>query len=138
MSKSIVCAAGIIRRGGRILIAQRKPDSALEPLKWEFPGGKIEFGEEPPACLAREIREEMDFDISVDEIFEVASHNYLKDGATRHVLLLCYLCTYLRGEPRPLDCHDLRWVGPDEILRHDFAAADIPVVGKVRARLWGR
>ncbi|MCX6356680.1 MAG: NUDIX domain-containing protein, partial [Candidatus Aureabacteria bacterium] len=61
--KSIICAAGIIRRGEAILIAQRKPDSNLEPLKWEFPGGKIEFTEDPKVCLAREIKEEMDFEI---------------------------------------------------------------------------
>lgn len=138
MTQSIVCAAGVIQRGGRVLIAQRKPDSSLEPLKWEFPGGKIEFAEDPRACLVREIREEMGFDIDVGEIFEVASHNYCANGKIRHVLLLCYLCTYLAGDPRPLDCHDLRWVGPGEIGSHDFAAADIPVVEKVIARLWGR
>ncbi|HOE27573.1 MAG: (deoxy)nucleoside triphosphate pyrophosphohydrolase [Candidatus Aureabacteria bacterium] len=136
MRKTIVCAAGIIRRGDRVLIAQRKPDSSLEPLKWEFPGGKIEFAEDPRACLVREIREEMGFEIEVERIFEVASHNYRKDGEIRHVLLLCYLCTYLSGEPRPLECHDLRWVGPGEIVAHDFAAADVPVVGEVVARLW--
>lgn len=138
MTKSIICAAGIIRRGDRVLIAQRKPDSSLEPLKWEFPGGKIEFSEDPRVCLVREIREEMDFEIAVDEIFEVVSHNYRKDGETRHVLLLCYLCTYRGGEPRPIDCHDMRWVGPAEIGSYDFAAADIPVVAKVLSRLWGR
>lgn len=136
MTKSIICAAGIIRRGDRILIAQRKADSSLEPLKWEFPGGKIEFSEDPRVCLVREIREEMDFEIAVDEIFDVVSHNYRKNGETRHVLLLCYLCTYRGGEPRPLDCNDMRWVGPDEIGGFDFAAADVPVAGKVLARLW--
>ncbi len=138
MSGSIICAAGIIRRGGLILIAQRKADSSLEPLKWEFPGGKIEFSEDPRRCLVREIREEMGFEIAVGEIFDVVSHNYRKDGETRHVLLLCYLCTYLRGEPRPLDCNDMRWVGPGEIGAYDFAAADVPVVAKVRARLWSK
>lgn len=136
--KSIICAAGVIQKDNKILIAQRKPDSRLEPLKWEFPGGKIEFTEDPKKCLIREIREEMDFDIEVNGIFEVVSHNYHKDGEIHHVLLLCYLCDYFRGDPKPLDCHDMRWVGMEEIGRVDFAAADIPIVKKVLACMWPR
>jgi 8-oxo-dGTP diphosphatase len=135
--KSIICTAGIIRRGDRILIAQRKPDSMLEPLKWEFPGGKIEFSEDPRACLLREVREEMDFDIDVKDIFDVASHNYRKNGETYHVLLLCYHCDYSGGEPRPVDCNDLRWVGRNDIEDYEFAAADVPVVKKIMTELWG-
>jgi 8-oxo-dGTP diphosphatase len=129
--KSIVCAAGIIRRGGKILIAQRKPDSRLEPLKWEFPGGKIEFGEDPRECLVREIKEEMGFVVSVGEVFDVVSHNYRKDGKTHHVLLLCYLCDHRSGEPVPIDCHDVKWVDEREIGAFDFAAADVPVVRRL-------
>lgn len=134
--KSIICSAAIIRRDGKILIAQRKPDSRLEPLKWEFPGGKIEFSEDPKECLVREIREEMGFDIAVGDIFDVVSHNYRKDGETHHVLLLCYLCDYVGGTPRPLDCHDIRWVKGEEIAGFDFAAADVPVVKKARRTLF--
>ncbi|MCX6356437.1 MAG: hypothetical protein NT045_00915, partial [Candidatus Aureabacteria bacterium] len=64
-------------------------------------------------------------------------HNYQKNGQTYHILLLCYLCTFIGGVPRPLECHDMRWVGPREIEGFDFAAADIPVAEKVRTRLWG-
>ncbi|MEJ2744588.1 MAG: (deoxy)nucleoside triphosphate pyrophosphohydrolase [bacterium] len=134
--KPIICAAAVIRRGDRILIAQRESDSRLEPLKWEFPGGKIEFTEEPRLCLEREIKEEIDFEIEVNDIFEVVSHNYHKNGETYHVLLLCYLCTYLRGQPRPIECNDIRWVGADDIGAYDFAAADVPIVAKIRDKLW--
>jgi 8-oxo-dGTP diphosphatase len=134
--RPIICSAAIIRKGQKILIAQRKADSKLEPLKWEFPGGKIEFAEDPRVCLVREIKEEMGTEIEVGNIFEVVSHNYRKDGETYHVLLLCYLCNYLRGEPRPIDCHDVRWVGCQDIAHYDFAAADIPVVKKLRAARW--
>jgi 8-oxo-dGTP diphosphatase len=133
--RSIVCAAGIIRKDDKILIAQRKSDSKLEPLKWEFPGGKIEFAEAPESCLVREIKEEMDFDIEVKGIFDVASHNYDKNGETHHVLLLCYLCNYLEGMPRPLECNDTRWVGKADIGQFEFAAADVPVMEKVRSTL---
>ncbi len=134
--KPIICAAAIIRKGDTVLIAQRKPDSKLEPLKWEFPGGKIEFTEDPKVCLVREIKEEMDFDIDVKDIFEVVSHNYRKNSETYHVLLLSYLCDYLSGKPRPIDCHALRWVGQGDIRDYDFAAADIPIVEKICSSLW--
>jgi 8-oxo-dGTP diphosphatase len=135
--KPIICAAAVIRRGSKILIAQRKRDSRLEPLKWEFPGGKIEYTEDPRVCLVREIMEEMGIRIAVEGIFEVVSHNYRKGGKTYHILLLCYLCRYRGGTPQPIDCHDMRWVGRDEIGAFDFAAADIPIVRKVRNSLWG-
>lgn len=134
--RPIICSAAIIRKGDRILIAQRNKDSRLEPLKWEFPGGKIEYAEDPKRCLVREIKEEMDVEIEVEDIFEVVSHNYRKGGKTYHVLLLCYLCAYRGGRPRPLDCNDVRWVGKEDIARYDFAAADIPIVSKIEERLW--
>ena len=129
--KPIICTSGIIRKDGRILIAQRLPDSKLEPLKWEFPGGKIEFTEDPKDCLVREIREEMDFEIRVGPIFEVSSHNYEKDFEIYHILLLCYLCDYVSGEPRTLDCNDIKWVRKEELRGYDFAAADIPIIEKL-------
>ena len=129
--KPIICTSGIIRKGGRILIAQRLPDSKLEPLKWEFPGGKIEFTEDPKDCLVREIKEEMNFEISVGDIFEVSSHNYEKGPETHHVLLLCYLCDYVSGEPRAIDCNDFRWIKAEELPDFDFAAADLPIVEKL-------
>jgi 8-oxo-dGTP diphosphatase len=132
--KPIICTSGIIRKDGKILIAQRLPDSKLEPLKWEFPGGKIEFTEDPKDCLAREIREEMGFEVHVGEIFEVSSHNYEKDSEVYHILLLCYLCRYLSGDPKAIDCNDIRWVGVDDLPRFDFAAADLPIIEKLRRR----
>jgi len=134
--RPIICAAAIIRRGKKILIAQRKPDSRLEPLKWEFPGGKVEYTEDPRVCLAREIREEMGVRIAVEGIFEVMSHNYRKRGRTYHILLLCYLCGYRGGKPRPIDCNDVRWVDPRDMGSFDFAAADVPIVRKLREQLW--
>ena len=129
--KPIICTSGIIRKDGRILIAQRLPDSKLEALKWEFPGGKIEFTEDPKDCLVREIKEEMDFEVRVGSIFEVSSHNYEKDSEIYHILLLCYLCDYVSGEPRTLDCNDIKWVRKEELRDYDFAAADIPIIEKL-------
>ncbi|MDD5556195.1 MAG: (deoxy)nucleoside triphosphate pyrophosphohydrolase [bacterium] len=131
--RPIVCAAAIIRRGRALLIARRKPDSRLEPLKWEFPGGKIEYTEDPRVCLVREIREEMNVRISVDAVYDIVSHTYRKGGRIFHVLLLCYLCTYRGGRPRPLDCHETRWVRIGDLGAYDFAAADLPIVRRLSA-----
>ncbi len=127
----VVC--GIIWKGDQFLIARRKEDSALEPLKWEFPGGKIEFSEDPVRALKREIKEELDFEIEVGDIFGVTSHNYVTDpGSARHVLMLAYRCAHKRGNPEPRDVADFRWIHSRELAGFDFAAADRPLVEKLR------
>lgn len=125
---TIIVTAAIIRHNGQVLIAQRK-QGAHEGLLWEFPGGKLESGESPEEGLIREIKEELDIDISVDDIFKVVSHCYDKE---RHVMLLVYLCQYLSGKPKTKDCQDFRWVTPDEMNHYTFAPADIPAVEKLK------
>ncbi len=133
-ARIILVTCGIIWRGRDILIARRKADSRLEPLKWEFPGGKIEFSEDPPRALKREIREELDFEIEVGEIFCVSSHNYRgTEEAVDHVLMLAYSCSYLKGEPAARDVSDFRWVRVEELDRYDFAGADYPIIERLRS-----
>jgi mutator protein MutT len=128
----MLVACGVIRREGKILIAQRKPTSRLEPLKWEFPGGKIEFGENPPDTLRREIREELDFDIAVGKILCVSSHTCPSSSPPRHLLMLAYECVYASGTPAPRDVHDFRWIQAEDLGAYDFAAADLPVIEAIR------
>ncbi|MCX6349872.1 MAG: (deoxy)nucleoside triphosphate pyrophosphohydrolase [Candidatus Aureabacteria bacterium] len=135
---TMIVTCGVIWQGERFLIAQRKPTSRLEPLKWEFPGGKIEFSEDPPQALRREIREELDFNITVGKILCVSSHTYRGSGETRHILMLAYECSYLSGVPAPRDVHDFRWIGVEEIGTFDFAAADHSVLAAVRKSRPGR
>jgi 8-oxo-dGTP diphosphatase len=128
MAAIIPVTAALIRRGDHILIAQRKPDAHQGGL-WEFPGGKLQFGEEPEAGLRREIREELDLDIQVGDIFTVVSHVY----GDRHILLLAYWCTPEPGrEPRPVEVGDLAWVRPEEMSQYHFAPADIPIVARLQ------
>ncbi len=132
-SRIILVTCGIIWRGRELLIARRKVDSRLEPLKWEFPGGKIEFSEDPPQALKREIKEELDFEIEVGEVFCVTSHNYGKsDQKVDHVLMLAYSCSHLKGEPVAQDVSDFRWVRVEELDRYEFAAADYPIIDRLR------
>jgi len=124
--KTIVVTAAIINEGNKYLIAQRKKGTHQEML-WEFPGGKVEPGESPENCLAREIDEELHLKIEVSRIYQVVSYNYVD----RHVILLCYLCGVIDGEPETVDCADFRWVTPGEMPNFNFAPADIPVVEKL-------
>ena len=125
--KILVVTAAIIEARGKYLIAQRRKDSH-QGLRWEFPGGKVESGESPETCLAREIKEELDVNIEVGHIYKVISHNY----DDKQVILLCYKCKILDGQPQPIECEDFKWVIPELMSGFDFAPADIPVVEAIQ------
>ena len=133
-SQIILVTCGVIWRGRELLIAQRKPDSLLEPLKWEFPGGKIEFSEDPPTALKREIKEELNFEIEVSDIFCVSSHNYRHgEDEVKHILMLAYNCAYKKGIPEIRDVHDFKWVKVENLDEYDFAAADLPIIERLKS-----
>lgn len=121
----IVTAAAMIR-DGKVLIAQREAGSHQE-FKWEFPGGKLEAGETPEECIVREIKEELDLNIEVLDIYKVVKFDY-KD---KDILLLCYLCKVVSGEGRKLECNDFRWVTREELPGFEFVPADLPIVDKL-------
>jgi 8-oxo-dGTP diphosphatase len=128
MQSIIPVTAALIRRGDKILIAQRKPD-AHQALLWEFPGGKVQFGERPEDGLRREIMEELGLEVTVDQLFSVESHVY----GDRHILLLVYWCAPVGDrEPQRLDVGDFAWVTPAEMAPYTFAPADVPIVGKLQ------
>ena len=128
--KPILVTAAAIVHQDLVLIARRRLDSSSEPGKWEFPGGKVEFGEHPEACLVREIKEELNLEIAVDKFFELVSYVDTPNG--RHVILLCYFCRLVRhesqGEMKLLEVADARWVSGHQLDEFDFATADIPLV----------
>ncbi|MBB6216257.1 8-oxo-dGTP diphosphatase [Anaerosolibacter carboniphilus] len=123
----LIVTAALIRKENKILIAQRyvKTDHSL---KWEFPGGKLESGETPEECLAREIKEELNLKIEVKDIFKVVYHEYPE----KKILLLCYLCNDLGGQAEALDCNDFRWINIDALNQFDFVEADVPIVQKIK------
>lgn len=129
---SLLVAAAVIIEQSRVLVTQRKPGKHLAGF-WEFPGGKVEPGEDPRDALHRELREEVGVDVAVGAIFEVTFHRY---GATS-VLLLFYEATRSAGspEPRALDVADVRWAALDELREEAFPPADLAVLTRVRARL---
>jgi 8-oxo-dGTP diphosphatase len=121
----IVTAAAMVR-DGKVLIAQREAGSHMG-LRWEFPGGKLEPDEDPEECIVREIKEELDLDIEVIDIYKVIKFKYEE----KDILLLCYLCKILSGKGKPLECNDFKWVERDKLSEYEFVPADLPIVEKI-------
>lgn len=129
---SIVVSAAVLIERGRVLLTQRKAGSHLEGA-WEFPGGKVEPGEDPRDALARELREEVGIDTTVTEIVDVTFHRY----AEKSVLLLFFEAARLPGskEPSALDVADVRWAAAGELRDELFPPADVAILAKVRRML---
>lgn len=121
--------AAVVERDGRILIA-RRPDHKARGGKWEFPGGKIEPGETPEGCLARELREEFGVDVDVEEFIAASRHDY-GDIA---IELLAYCVRHVAGEWRPNEHERIEWVVPARLTDFDFAEADRPIVRTLLGR----
>ncbi len=116
-------AAALIVRDGRYLITQRCAASHLEGL-WEFPGGKRQPGESLEACLRRELREELDVDVSVGEKVYETSWEYPE----RKVIIHFFRCEIVGGEIKPTEGQAFRWVSPGDLSRQDFPPADAELV----------
>jgi A/G-specific adenine glycosylase len=114
-----VAAAVTVRDDGAVLVAQRNVDDMLGGL-WEFPGGKCEDGEALPACLAREMREELGVEVEVGVPVTVVEHAYTHFRITLHA----FLCRLREGRPRCLDCAAFRWVAPGDLDQFPMSVAD--------------
>lgn len=126
-ARTLVVAGLIVGPGGRVLIAQRRPDQA-QPLGWELPGGKIEPGERPEAALARELREELGVDVEVGRIWDVLFHPY----PDFDLLMLVYRCELAgTAEPRCVQVNDLAWCAPSELAAYDILPADRPLIDRL-------
>ncbi len=121
--------AAIITRGDKILLAQRLPDGLLGGM-WEFPGGKQEPGETLPACLKREICEELGAEIEVGDAFGIYRHAYTHFRITLHA----FCCTLANGEPRPIEAADLRWVTPPELSDYPMGKIDRQIAQQIADR----
>ncbi len=119
----VVCA--VIERNGHVLVAQRPPHKLL-PLKWEFPGGKVEPGENPADAIIREIREELGCEIRVTRAIPPFIHDY----KTVVIEMIPFVCALAPGtpEPHPHEHVTITWVPPTALSGYDLAAADWPVV----------
>ena len=129
-----VVGAAIIQ-DGRCLAAQRSATMPL-PLKWEFPGGKIEVEEDAPSALRREIREELGIAIEVDELLGRGT----SDDGGRRIVLDVYLARLTEPDDRIVLAEHVAWgwFSAGEIAGLDWAAADIPVLPALAQHLTNR
>jgi 8-oxo-dGTP diphosphatase len=131
---TLLVSAAILVEAGRVLVTRRKDGTHLAGA-WEFPGGKVEPGEDPREALRRELREELAIDVSVGEIVDVTFHRY--ENAEKAVLLLFFEAVRKARspEPRAVDVAAFRWATGAELDPAAFPPADVEVLRKVRARL---
>jgi 8-oxo-dGTP diphosphatase len=128
MKKHYTISAAIIVENKKILCVQRnKGKYDYISYKYEFPGGKLEEGENEEDALKREISEELNLEIDVAENFLVVTHEYLDFDLTMH----SYLCK-ANTEKLVLKEHiDAKWLYKNELIELDWAAADLPIVSKL-------
>jgi len=126
VKKLDVVAAIIIRSGNEVFATQR----GYGPYKdgWEFPGGKLEPGETPEQALRREIREELETEISVGRKLAHVEYDY----PDFHLSMGCYLCTLTSGHLTLKEHECAKWLHPDELGTVDWLPADREVVAILR------
>ena len=125
----LIVVAAVVVRDGRVLLTRRAAGSHLEGM-WEFPGGKVERGEDLPAALVRELKEELGVEAAPGDPFAFNYHAY----PGKRVLLLTYRVE-LTGIPRPLGCAGLGWFTLGEIERLETPPADVPIFERLRPLL---
>jgi 8-oxo-dGTP diphosphatase len=121
--------AAIMVRGNEILICQRTRHQS-KPLKWEFPGGKIELGEQPRDALRRELEEELGIRADVGDEVERITHTY-EDGGV--VELRFYVVRGFEGELENRIFREILWENRTKLPDYDFLEADLPVVTNIAA-----
>lgn len=128
MKKHYTVSAAIIVENKKILCVQRnKGKYDYISYKYEFPGGKLEVGENEEDALKREISEELNLEIDVAEKFLVVTHEYLDFDLTMH----SYLCKANTEELVLKEHIDAKWLYKNELIELDWAAADLPIVSKL-------
>ena len=137
--KRVLVSAGLIRapkshpQAGKILMTRRLADAHLAN-SWEFPGGKVELGEDPIDALHREIMEELAITVTNAKIYAVGQHTYhfqQLDKPSKDVILLVYDCDLVEGEPQKIGVSDFAWLSPEEVCQLPLPPADEEVLTRL-------
>lgn len=125
-----VVAAALIDAQNRVLVAQRPAGKSLAGL-WEFPGGKLEAGEDPEAALVRELGEELAIDVAVPALqpLTFVSHDY----DDFHLVMLLYTCRRWNGDPQGQQGQPLRWEHAAALDALAMPPADVPLIASLKA-----
>ncbi len=119
---TIVVAAAVVEEGNRFLVTRRQAGVHLAG-QWEFPGGKCDAGEALAACMARELREELNVEATVaGEVF-TTTYEYQDRRVELH-----FLRCALSGEPSPQQGQEMQWVSREDLVRLEFPPADAELI----------
>lgn len=127
MRAPLLVSAAIIHRDGRVLVGQRRK-ADRHPLKWEFPGGKVEAGETPQQALVRELREELDIDAVIGTEIARYEHDY-PSGSRVH--LLFFSIDQYAGNPTANVFEQICWTDLRDLPTLDFLEGDIDFVRRL-------
>lgn len=127
--KKIRVVAAVIHAEGRVFATQRGYGEYKDG--WEFPGGKIEVGETPEDAVRREIREELDTDISVGELIGTIEYDY----PNFHLSMDCFWCEIVCGELNLKEHEAARWLDKESLYSVDWLPADISIIEKIKEKL---
>lgn len=132
--RTVIVAAAVMIEDRKVLLSRRKAGTHLEGL-WEFPGGKVEAGEDPRDALRRELEEELGIRAIVGDIVDVTFHRY--EDADKAVLLLFFEAAREVGSPPPtaIDVAEVGWFGRSALDPKAFPPADVAVLAKVAPRV---
>ena len=128
-SPALLVTAAVIERDGCVLIA-RRATSADAGAGWEFPGGKVEPGETPAQCLARELREELGVECAIGALVADVTHAY----PTRTIRLMALRADIVAGTPAPAEHVEIAWAPLAELMNYPLLPADVPIARAVRDR----
>lgn len=123
----LLVSAAIIHRNGQVLVGQRRPGDR-HPLKWEFPGGKVEHGESPQEALVRELREELQIDAVIGSELARYEHEY-PSGSRVH--LLFFTVPEFTGEPAARVFQQICWTDLHSLPKLDFLDGDLDFVKRL-------
>lgn len=121
---NVTCA--IIIFDNKILVTQRSDKMKL-PLKWEFPGGKLENDESEIDCIKREIKEELNIEIDIQQRLNNSQYNYEPFS----INLIPFIANYISGEITLAEHKTFKWLDKSELLELDWAEADVPIVNEL-------
>ena len=119
--------AGVLQKGGEILIGQRRRDDR-HPYKWEFPGGKVEPGETPRAALRRELKEELGIEAEIGPELVRYEHQYPRRSL---ILLIFHRVMHWSGEIENLVFEQVVWECPENLARYDFLDGDFDFIRRL-------
>lgn len=129
--KTINVVAAVIFKDGKVFATQRGYGEFKDG--WEFPGGKVEPGESPEDALRREIREELEVEVSVGDLIDTIEYDY----PAFHLSMKCFACTIAGGSPHLLEHEAAKWLTSTQLCSVNWLPADVTLIPKIEKMMEG-